>query len=449
MRLALTSPADDKDLVPIVSQPFQPASDTERMDYSSGNPDISEGFHMQRSGQAPKVVCKIVIRHPENPDLVLFGLRREENKWCVPGGHADAGESPLDAMFREFREECGLELSSAEHVASVRVLDRPVIVHVFEGRGPSPEIWDSINSVDDPDSEFVSFQYVDPFDMDFPLHVPASSNAILYYLSGKDRKEGMYNSLMDLTTEKEAARHYKKSQLLSLDFSPILEEESCYLCGGSLPDQPWYAFVMLDGQQTAAPLCAACDSKDRVAVDLGRNDTYWPKAPDSNKFRRTDEAISQSYTNENAFEDPDLKLGAAVPYDSNGMSPADPMNESFGDVQIQQHAKQGTSVSSRYRRLCGRRPDVFARLTAEDKKVFEPSDGEVKEGGFQDKAQWQEEVKACEKTEVRMADVAPSMFPGTQVEHSKGLSLQNEQQREDASIGGQNDLSVRQPRFPE
>lgn len=277
-RRAITSPADSKELTPVVSFPFDPTLDIERMDSKPGDSlDVGEGFNMT-SGEDVKIVSKIVIRHPENPDLVLFGLRRDDAAWCTPGGHVDPGEDPMTAMFREFREECGLDLASAQHGISVEVKNRPVVVHIFEGQGPSPEIWSQLSADSDPDSEFICYQYIDPFNTDLPLHIPAKSNAVLYYLSSPEHKKGYMNSLMDLTTEKEAAA----------------------------PQSP--------------------------AVG-----TYLPQGPGL-QFRRTDESLADSYHDENQFEDPTLKLGRAVPYDTHGYSPADPMLESLGDVDMVQHA---------------------------------------------------------------------------------------------------------------
>jgi len=38
---------------------------------------------------------------------------REGGKWCLPGGHVEHGETWLEAMVREVREEVGLEVKKS------------------------------------------------------------------------------------------------------------------------------------------------------------------------------------------------------------------------------------------------------------------------------------------------------------------------------------------------
>jgi predicted NUDIX family NTP pyrophosphohydrolase len=65
-------------------------------------PKLSAGLLVYRvSGRAPEVL----IVHPGGP----FWARRDEGAWSVPKGEYDAGEEPLAAALREFREELGIE----------------------------------------------------------------------------------------------------------------------------------------------------------------------------------------------------------------------------------------------------------------------------------------------------------------------------------------------------
>jgi 8-oxo-dGTP pyrophosphatase MutT (NUDIX family) len=41
-------------------------------------------------------------------------LRRHAGQWALPGGRLDAGESPVEAVVREVREELGLSLGSED-----------------------------------------------------------------------------------------------------------------------------------------------------------------------------------------------------------------------------------------------------------------------------------------------------------------------------------------------
>ena len=41
---------------------------------------------------------------------VLVVRLRAENRWTLPGGLVELGEAPADAVIREIREECGVEI---------------------------------------------------------------------------------------------------------------------------------------------------------------------------------------------------------------------------------------------------------------------------------------------------------------------------------------------------
>ncbi len=46
-----------------------------------------------------------VLLTKRNPEIF------EGNKWCIPGGHIDIGETPDEAVIREVKEETGLNVN--------------------------------------------------------------------------------------------------------------------------------------------------------------------------------------------------------------------------------------------------------------------------------------------------------------------------------------------------
>lgn len=42
---------------------------------------------------------------------ILLGLRKDTKDWTTPGGKVDVGETALQGVLRETKEECGLDIS--------------------------------------------------------------------------------------------------------------------------------------------------------------------------------------------------------------------------------------------------------------------------------------------------------------------------------------------------
>ena len=60
----------------------------------------------------------IVISNPNGK--VFFAKRRYQSGWQFPQGGINEGESPKEAMFRELKEEVGLEPSHVEIIARTK-----------------------------------------------------------------------------------------------------------------------------------------------------------------------------------------------------------------------------------------------------------------------------------------------------------------------------------------
>jgi len=82
--------------------------------YSSRKDD---GFERRYPTQ-PVVAVSAVVRNGENKVvLVRRGRPPGKGKWSLPGGAIRLGEPVLQALKREIREECGLEVKIAKLLA--------------------------------------------------------------------------------------------------------------------------------------------------------------------------------------------------------------------------------------------------------------------------------------------------------------------------------------------
>ena len=69
--------------------------------------ELTENFLAHPGYATPKVDIRAAII--ENNKILLV-QEIMDNKWAMPGGWADVGESPATAIIRETKEECGLDV---------------------------------------------------------------------------------------------------------------------------------------------------------------------------------------------------------------------------------------------------------------------------------------------------------------------------------------------------
>jgi ADP-ribose pyrophosphatase YjhB (NUDIX family) len=117
--------------------------------YTDADPIYVKDLFAQQTGYAtPKIDTRGAIFQD---DRVLLVLEREDQKWTLPGGWIDVGESPGEAVVREIYEESGYESRILKLAA---VYDRnkhphpPLIFHAYKlfflceltGGAPKPSI---------------------------------------------------------------------------------------------------------------------------------------------------------------------------------------------------------------------------------------------------------------------------------------------------------------------
>jgi ADP-ribose pyrophosphatase YjhB (NUDIX family) len=83
--------------------------------------------------------------------------------WTVPGGRMDPGESPLEAMEREAREESGYEIEVERLVGVYSMTFKDDVVLFFAGKALSRNDWQ-------PDGEISEARFFPPASLPQPMN---------------------------------------------------------------------------------------------------------------------------------------------------------------------------------------------------------------------------------------------------------------------------------------
>jgi len=107
----------------------------------------------QREKDVQKVVSVAAFRDGK----LLFGLRGDDGKWNLPGGHLEPGEVLSAGARRELLEETGFEAKGLEEMGFCDLRDGTLRVYCFRC-----EVEGEPDSSSDPDEEIVEFRWIDP-----------------------------------------------------------------------------------------------------------------------------------------------------------------------------------------------------------------------------------------------------------------------------------------------
>lgn len=69
-----------------------------------------------------ELVCSALIESPDGK-ILLGQSPKWHNKWILPGGHIDTGETIKEAVIREAREEVGIEIKPTDWFVSGELIN--------------------------------------------------------------------------------------------------------------------------------------------------------------------------------------------------------------------------------------------------------------------------------------------------------------------------------------
>lgn len=140
---------------------------------------IQQGFLKTAKGYKEVAAVAVVC-----DKKMLMGKRKDNQKWTQPGGHMEAGESPMEGALRELEEETGIKAKASQlkPIGSSMVAGGKIKVHGFIMNCSKKPV---TTMLDDPDEEVYRWMWksLDPLpdEVKNALHVP-KENIILDHM---------------------------------------------------------------------------------------------------------------------------------------------------------------------------------------------------------------------------------------------------------------------------
>lgn len=118
-------------------------------------------FSRQPGYATPKVDVRAAI---VSEGRILLVQERADQRWCLPGGWADVGETPTEMVVREVREESGLEVRP-QRIVGVYDTNRAQTPLEFFHAYKIVFLCEVVGGAPQPGDETIAVDYFDPADL--------------------------------------------------------------------------------------------------------------------------------------------------------------------------------------------------------------------------------------------------------------------------------------------